>query len=327
MNALRQSQTPIDDVGLMRPHSAKVGIIVGEHPLEEGAMEAGKNLVDALTREGIQTRLYPIPLELTYLHQLPPLFEAFRENEISGDVLMANLQGATWNREALEYIRKLAEDNPETTFYSMHNYTARLDKATTPYSIAWPDDEFSGHWTKLNELKVGVYEGDINDTILAMRHKIRTGEPLTPQETALLSAHILVEKRGSILRYQTGDRRTLQIMPEKETPEHQIPARVIELPAVTTNFLGRDILEGALEDDRLRGHPALVAPEKLALFSLGVGMEIENPWLLEKLVDHYERRWSVLGRNANRKLGLTGGYVVNPLAQHIKQEIQGVNLV
>ena len=329
VNVVSHPLRSLDGVQLMGSPKTKIGIIVSEHPLEHAAAEAGRNLVTALNEGGVQAELHTVPLESSYFFHLMPLFRAFTEGEVNEPTLKANLQGQTWTREALMWIQRITQENPGTEFFRMHNYVARLDKSTTPYSLAWVPEELKGRWTKLTELRVGTYEdgSHIDEQFQRLCSTVSSGMPLTPEEDALMSGHIIVARKGDTLRYQEGDRKALQPVPEAELPEHYIPARIIELPAIVTNFLGRGIPDGALDDDRLRGHPLLLAPEELALTELGVGTGITDPELKMMLLKHYNNRWALLDKNINRKLGLTGGYIVKPLAEHIIQELQGKNTV
>jgi len=306
------------------PSKESIGIIVGEHPLEEAAFDVGVKLVEGLKGDGLPVQVFEVPRSLTYLEVIPEVVRRFNEGVISERCLKANLSYNNPSRDAIQFMMGLKRDHPGTLFYSMHNFVARYDGRRSPPDVGFGSEATYG-WRRLDELGVELYpRGEFHGSkIQEMEATLFSGGSVSRKEwDRIATCHIGVTE-GDEYKFQEGPREKLKPKKLSRIPVHHSNVHVVELPGLITHFLGEssqrkkvEIETGFRHQGQLWGNPDEC--EK----AVGLRREIKDRETGEMLLARYLFNWSVFDREVNGRAGLTGEHVVNPIREFIKQDFR-----
>jgi hypothetical protein len=302
-----------------------VGVIIGQHPFEEAASEVGVNLVRALNDAKVDAELIIVPDKVTYPRVLSRLFKSFEDGSLGKNALKANLMLSNHGREALLWIKELVESDKGRVFYSLHNYVAGYNGRGEEPFVSWGSSDMAG-WCQLKELTVRTYKTE-EDAMLHVSRKLGrfwSHIPLTGDEVDSMRCHIQVALGPSGYHIQTGDRQKLKQQSADEVKETRIPYRVVEAPAVQTHFKGWKTPKPTDEElrDRYMFQDALYAGEDDMHKAFGISKKIKDGELRELLLWLYCTKWGVFDREINRRLGLTGDHIVDPLREFIVEDLK-----
>jgi len=299
-------------------------VIIGQHPVEEAAAEAGVNLVTALREAGVKAEVVMVPEDVTYLRVMPKLFRQFESGAVSESTLKANLIHNNPVREALLWVKALAESMPGTVFYSMHNFLARYHGRGAVPTVGWGDPDFIG-WSDIDKLKVRRYrtEEEAMRFIPELVGRLYGGGTVKSDEAEGMRCHIMAADGPCTYRFQQGDREKLRPVDAGKIQVTAVPVNVIEIPGLMTHFRGQPAPR--LTDDDLRDRfmlsTGLYFGGDDAGEALGISRDVRDGRLREALMWFYSMRYGVFDRDINRRAGLTGDYVVKPLAEYIRDDL------